>query len=177
MKRPILWFCNALLLIHCGSENKNPNYGKYTRAELRYYAYAPPFIPHDVINKECLDCHLQGMVVEGFTAKVTPHPEFANCQQCHVRADEKIRPFRPNTFVGLAEPKSLQRPQPSGPPLMPHRLFMRENCLVCHKDASRKEIIQTTHPERSNCQQCHVPQDAQVDLFRENTNVADAVSR
>ncbi len=164
MKNFFLMLSGALLLTYC-AKDKNSNYGNYTRAELRYYAYAPPFIPHEVVNNECLDCHAQGMVVEGFTAKVTPHPELVNCQQCHIRADDKIKTFRRNTFVGLAEPKALPRPQPAGPPLIPHRLFMRENCLICHHDRSRKEIIQTTHPQRLNCQQCHVPQNEQIDLF------------
>lgn len=165
--------CSALLLTHC-SNDKNSNYGNYTRAELRYYAYAPPLIPHEVVNNECLDCHAQGMVVDGFTAKVTPHPELVNCQQCHIRADEKVKTFRRNSFVGLAEPKTLPRPQPAAPPLMPHRLFMRENCLVCHQDPARKEIIQTTHPERLNCLQCHVEQNAALNLFRQNENTSDS---
>ncbi len=169
-------FSHILILIigasmaACGYDNDSQMYGKFTRAELRYYAYAPPLIPHDVVNPQCLDCHEQGLVVDGYKAPVTPHPQLANCQQCHIRADQEIKPFKANTFVGLQERETLEKPQPAGPPLIPHRVFMREDCLTCHDDPSRDEIIQTTHPERLNCTQCHVEQDAQVALFRENTN-------
>ncbi|MFQ5674729.1 MAG: hypothetical protein ACE5G1_02445 [bacterium] len=154
------------LIVACGGEKRSENYGKYSRAELRYYAYAPPFIPHQILNRKCLDCHQDGLVVEGFKAPVTPHPELQNCQQCHVRADEDVRLFKENKFVGLPEPQKVVKPQPSGPPLIPHRVFMREQCLVCHGDASRREVTQTTHPERQNCLQCHIEQHAQVSLFR-----------
>ncbi len=140
------FICCALLvclILGCGGDFKSQNHGKYSREELRYYAYAPPFIPHKVIHRKCLDCHEQGLVVEGFKAPVTPHPELQNCQQCHIRSDESIKPFRKNTFVGLKEPENLKLPQPYGPPLIPHRVFMRENCLVCHADSSRKEIRET----------------------------------
>jgi cytochrome c-type protein NapB len=161
----------ASLLLACGGEETSSNYGKYTRAELRYYAYAPPLIPHEVINAKCLDCHKDGLVVQGFQAPVTPHPELMNCQQCHIRADERIKEFKQNSFVGIGEPRKLPLPQPAGPSLIPHRVFMRENCLVCHSDASRKEIIQTTHPERLNCVQCHVEQDTQAGEFERNLEV------
>lgn len=31
-------------------------------------------------------------------------------------------------------------------------------CRDCHADASEEDIPQTSHPERHNCLQCHVPQ-------------------
>lgn len=31
-------------------------------------------------------------------------------------------------------------------------------CLACHADESEEDVPQTTHPERYNCLQCHVPQ-------------------
>lgn len=154
------------LITGCGTEKERPDYGKYSRAELRYYAYAPPFIPHEIINPECLDCHKDGLVVEGFRALVTPHREWLNCQQCHIRVDEQVRPFRQNAFVGLAEPQKLPRPQPAAPPLIPHGVFMRKDCLGCHGDPSRKEISQTTHPERWNCLQCHVEQNPGITRFQ-----------
>ncbi len=58
--------------------------------------------------------------------------------------------------------------QPAAPPLIPHRVFMRENCLVCHGDSSRREIIQTRYSERLNCVQCHVEQDIQAGEFKSN---------
>ncbi|MFQ5706520.1 MAG: multiheme c-type cytochrome [bacterium] len=157
----------------CGVDAKSAHYGNYHRLELRYYAYAPPFIPHKVVNRQCLDCHENGLVVDGFKAPVTPHPQLLNCQQCHIRPEESVALFKRNTFVGVQEREELQLPQPAGPPLIPHRLFMREKCLVCHGDVTRKEVVQTTHPERLNCLQCHVPQNAEVALFRKNTAMAD----
>ncbi|MFQ5651496.1 MAG: multiheme c-type cytochrome [bacterium] len=154
-----------LLTLACGRESSQ-NYGHFTRAELRPYAYAPPLIPHKVLDRKCLNCHAQGLVVEGFKAPVTPHPELVNCQQCHVHPDEQIELFARNAFAGMREPVALQRPQPAGPPLIPHRVFMREPCLVCHNDPSRREITRTTHPERLNCLQCHVEQNREVTLFR-----------
>ncbi|NIR47159.1 hypothetical protein GWO43_01550 [candidate division KSB1 bacterium] len=176
MKNRINFFLFAIIvLVACGETYESDKYGKYDRTDLRYYAYAPPLIPHPVINPACLDCHEQGLVVEGFKAPVTPHPELSNCQQCHIRAPEDIEPFRENRFVGLKEPQSLDLPQPAGPPLIPHRVFMREDCLVCHADSTREEIIQTTHPERVNCLQCHVEQDRQMELFKDNTTLAEKV--
>ena len=57
-----------------------------------------------------------------------------------------------------------------GPPLIPanHDFVIGEDidhfsnggndCLDCHNDESEEEATQTTHPERHNCLQCHVPQ-------------------
>ncbi len=166
MRTAIFLSTVGLLLVACDQRPESEYYGKYRRAELRYYAYAPPLIPHPVLNRECLDCHERGLVVQGFKAPVTPHPELANCEQCHVRADERIPLFRANRFVGVSEPTAAVRPQPEGPPLIPHRVFMREKCLVCHADPSRREVTQTTHPERLNCLQCHVEQRVQAALFQ-----------
>ena len=167
MKTTSLLLCLLFgLTTACGDAGQtSSNYGKYTRAELRPYAYAPPLIPHRVLNRKCLNCHEQGLVVDSFKAPVTPHPELFNCQRCHVYADARVKPFKRNTFVGVQEPADVERPQPAGPPFIPHRLFMRENCLVCHNDPSRDEITQTTHPERSNCTQCHVHPEANVAPF------------
>ena len=46
------------------------------------------------------------------------------------------------------------------PPTIPHTLVGREgNCLLCHQDLGPgKGVKQTPHPERRNCQQCHIPQ-------------------
>jgi cytochrome c-type protein NapB len=162
----LILLLGAMGVIGCQGEPRSKIYKGYERAAIRYYAYAPPTIPHDVLNPKCLDCHERGLVVDGRKAPITPHPELVNCLQCHIRPDENVKPFRENLFVGLPEPKSLPLLQPAGPPLTPHRLFMRENCLVCHGDATRKEITQTTHPERSNCLQCHIPQDTAFALMR-----------
>lgn len=33
-----------------------------------------------------------------------------------------------------------------------------EPCLDCHGDESEEDIPQTSHPDRRNCLQCHLPQ-------------------
>lgn len=170
----ILLLLCSVWMFGCRGEAKSRIYKAYHRAELRYYAYAPPFIPHQVLNRQCLDCHGQGLVVEGRKAPVTPHPELVNCAQCHIRPDENVKLFKENLFVGTQETPALALPQPAGPPLMPHRLFLRERCLVCHGDATRKEIVQTSHPERSHCLQCHIPQAL---TSRENGNTAFVLIR
>ena len=93
------------------------------------------------MNRDCLDCHAVGrLVVEGRKARVTPHPELLNCQQCHVCADDGVDLFKGNILVGIREPSSLGQPQSAGPPLIPQRVFMRENCIVCHNASTRQEI-------------------------------------
>ena len=172
MKRQLFFIGAAFLYASCGGGDAG-YFQNYTRSELRWYAYAPPLIPHVVMNKACLDCHQNGLVVSGRTAPVTPHPEWINCQQCHIRADASIPLFKANRFRGVAEPAMAVKIQPAGPPLIPHRLFMRERCLVCHNAPGRKEIVQTTHPERQNCLQCHVPQQPGVALFRRSQSGAN----
>ncbi|MDZ7363995.1 MAG: nitrate reductase cytochrome c-type subunit [candidate division KSB1 bacterium] len=147
-------------------------YPDYRRADLRMYEGAPPVIPHALRNRACLDCHAQGLMVEGKTAPVTPHPQLANCMQCHI-LQQNVTPFRENNFAREVRVTALPKANPSGPPLIPHRVFMRENCLVCHNDPTRKEVVQTTHPQRANCRQCHIAQNAEVELFRKNERMQD----
>lgn len=164
----------ACLLNACGEKAESSAYPDYRRADLRMYEGAPPVMPHAVRNRDCLDCHATGMITEGKQAPITPHPQLANCQQCHV-PQQDVAPFRENEFKRTIAVAALPNANPSGPPLIPHRVFMRENCLVCHNDPARKEVVQTTHPERANCRQCHVAQNAEVELFRENARMVDAI--
>ena len=165
MKPQYLFGVTVLVFLSCTGE-KQTYFQPYKRSDLRWYAYAPPLIPRTVMNNACLDCHETGLVVSGRKAPVTPHPEWFHCQQCHVRADATITAFKANDFQGIPEPTRARKIQPAGPPLMPHRLYMRERCLVCHNDPGRREIVQTTHPERLNCLQCHVPQQPEVNPFQ-----------
>lgn len=121
----------------------------------RLYFGAPPAAPHDLGPgmSECLVCH--GDADTG--ALLTPHPTRLRCRQCHVAANE-LPAFRSNKFVGLPQPGRAPRVQPYGPPLIPHAVLLRENCLACHAPEARENIITTTHPERLRCQQCHIPQ-------------------
>jgi cytochrome c-type protein NapB len=42
------------------------------------------------------------------------------------------------------------------PPVIPHGVFMREDCAACHDGVAARPEIRCTHPERLNCVQCHV---------------------
>lgn len=133
----------------------------------------------------CNTCHERGGFVERFAtyAPMTPHPEMGQCLQCHVADDRLVgRPVSlgegtpvcaqchildaltapPPQFVAIdwPEPNWLKLGQvalPGGPPLIPHRLETRGNCVACHAGMGSVYEIRTTHPERANCRQCHVP--------------------
>ncbi len=132
--------------------------------ERRAYPGGPPSIPHSLADpttyggQTCLSCHDEGGWVPKFSAyaPVTPHPELANCVQCHVVSSGQA-PFRPTTFVRPAPPPIRQAALPGSPPAIPHDLQMRENCLACHAGPWAVREIRTSHPERVNCRQCHVP--------------------
>ena len=141
------------------------------RAERRLYDGAPPVIPHAPLGASCVACHNEfGMDVPGLGfAPPSPHGGtagmktqqeggLARCQQCHV-FQQKTEPFVGNVFVGL--PQDLRRGRrlyDGAPPVIPHKTFMRENCLACHSGPAAREEIRTSHPERQRCRQCHVEQ-------------------
>ncbi|MDA8016644.1 MAG: hypothetical protein MPN21_04275 [Thermoanaerobaculia bacterium] len=82
----------------------------------------------------------------------------ARCEQCHVfqAIDE---PWRANSFAGLRQDlRRGKRLNPLAPPVIPHRVFMRENCHACHSGPAAREEIRTDHAERARCRQCHVEQ-------------------
>ena len=129
-------------------------------AHNRLYSGAPPTIPHEVDGlgrHDCLDCHLEGDAMsDGNQAKATPHPELERCQQCHVATNTS------ELFVGSDYEGGWSYPlgtvgQPMGPPLIPHPMTLRENCLGCHGEDASEPALRTTHPERVRCEQCHVP--------------------
>jgi cytochrome c-type protein NapB len=131
------------------------------RDDRRVFYTAPPVIPHVVDHrttaKACLACHASVVQRGDKKSIVTPHPQFYNCQQCHVQGAGTGKDLEvPNSFVGLIEPVDGLRTQPEAPPMIPHRDFLRDNCLSCHGDNSPREYMRTSHPERSNCRQCHV---------------------
>jgi cytochrome c-type protein NapB len=139
------------------------------RAERRLYDGAPPVIPHEEQSATCTSCHNQeGMSVAGLGfAPPSPHSETAGlgevryCRQCHLfqRVADPGDVFVANTFVGLSQDlRHGRRLNPLAPPVIPHRVFMRENCVACHSGPAAREEIRTSHPERMNCRQCHVEQ-------------------
>jgi len=134
------------------------------RAERRAYDGAPPVIPHPRLGASCTQCHNETgkRVPERGFAPANPHHETAglgdtaNCRQCHVfrRTDEL---FAETDFSGLPQKfTGGDRLYPGAPPVIPHRVFMRENCNACHSGPAARPEIRCTHPQRNNCRQCHV---------------------
>lgn len=131
---------------------------------LRAYPGAPPTIPHEVDEspaaqaQACNQCHQAGGYVARFKAftPITPHPEYLSCRQCHVTQQNQPA-FKPNRWVKVAGPKLGRSALPGGPPRIPHSLQLRGNCVACHSGGGAVAEIATSHPERGNCRQCHVP--------------------
>jgi len=139
-----------------------------TRAERRAYNGAPPVIPHAVDafdHDACLACHSEGLRVESLTARPLPHPYLRNCMQCHAppgsdalaSVDDRSSVAAPeNSFDGIAAPFQGERAWPGAPPTVPHSTWMRDNCLACHGPGGWPGM-ETTHPWRRMCLQCHAP--------------------
>lgn len=138
------------------------------RALRRAYDGAPPVMPHDSFGVACVSCHTaRGMEVEGVGfAPPSPHAGTeglglaSRCVQCHVaRTTDGV--FVESRFEGLRQDlRRGARQHDLAPPVLPHPLFMRENCLACHDGPAAREEIRTSHPERARCNQCHVEQRA-----------------
>ena len=130
----------------------------------RAYPGAPPEIPHKVApemagdSPACLGCHLRGGYVSAYEAyaPLTPHPQWLSCRQCHVpRLGTKL--FVETRWRAASWPVLNQRELPGAPPAIPHALRMRGACLACHGGPAAVREIATSHPDRINCRQCHVP--------------------
>lgn len=134
---------------------------KDRRAMLRAFYTAPPVIPHEVESedaKKCLECHLNVTRLEDDRiAMQTPHPEFSNCMQCHVRGQRNSFDSSRSQWQGLEEPRQGDRWFTLSPPTVPHRIYLRENCLSCHGPQNPDTRLRTTHPHRTSCLQCHIP--------------------
>jgi nitrate reductase (cytochrome), electron transfer subunit len=128
------------------------------RGSNRAFYSAPPTIPHAVAasakNESCRVCHLSVMSLGRRVSIPTPHPQYSNCQQCHVAQTTDTAP--PTNWIGLAEPTAGTRTQPKAPPTIPHRTFLRDRCGVCHAGNHPRASMRGPHPERSSCRQCHV---------------------
>ncbi len=127
------------------------------RASRRAFYGAPPVVPHEgasgITVADCLECH-------GESGLLTPHPQFTSCTQCHVATEPpfgEVAVLPDNDFTGLVPPLSFQPAAVETPPPMPHRLTLRENCIACHEPDGMYESLHAPHPERVNCQQCHLP--------------------
>lgn len=137
------------------------------RREHRAYEGAPPTVPHPIREQgyaECMACHGDGVEITGDLAVPMSHDYMANCTQCHVpetgsipTADDRYDELPvDNRFAGLARFGQGDRAYPGAPPTNPHPENMREDCLSCHGPMGRPGI-RTTHPEKTNCTQCHAP--------------------
>ena len=147
------------------------------RASRRAYNGAPPIIPHPVENTNdaaCYACHSGGVKLAGVKASVMSHAFLANCVQCH--APMAPAPFQTidstveTTFVGLPAPKEGKRAYKGAPPTIPHSRWMRENCNACHGGPHGWAGMESTHPWRTNCVQCHAPS-AALDQMPESERV------
>lgn len=143
----------------------------------RAFFGAPPVIVHRGIvtqgrGNNCLQCHAKENRIEHRHQAIAPvpHAEYTQCTQCHVKGDPEAKPFgKGNQFVGLDFPGKGSRAYPTAPPTVPHKNFMRENCMTCHGPTGNWRI-KTSHPYRTQCTQCHVPE-AKQDYTRPQQQV------
>lgn len=152
-----------------------------TYYDNRAFYGAPPSVPHPVNDdrnlggNSCLKCHENGGFVEKLNAytPVTPHPEMINCRQCHVTQNTNTL-FESGNFAKVNAPQTgINNALLTSPPVIPHQIQMRENCLSCHAGPSAAKEIRVSHPERVNCRQCHVPNNkklADIGNFKRNND-------
>lgn len=136
-------------------------------------------------TNRCNVCHERGGYAARFGAyaPVTPHPEYAACLQCHVAEAMSVGvalpgqtglpvcqqchvdPDRPPpslvslTWVSRPWPALGGSAMPGSPPVIPHALQLRGDCLACHAGPGAVRELRTRHPERGNCRQCHATQE------------------
>ncbi len=160
--KPALLLSFALLLSTCSGTETGFRPNLVPRDQRRSFAGAPPMIPHAPLGANCVSCHTPvGMIIENLgKAPAMPHEETpglsagSRCRQCHVfRRTESV--WAESTFVGFQRLPAAAPAYPGAPPVMPHPLGMREDCLSCHSGPSAQLDLRTTHPERIRCLQCH----------------------
>jgi nitrate reductase (cytochrome), electron transfer subunit len=140
----------------------------------------------------CKTCHERGGYSSRFAAyvPVTPHPDMGPCLQCHVgdggitgissaSDDPNARcrqchgpsgPPRADTDSGLdwrttAWPTLSPRLPDGNPPPIPHDFQLRGNCLTCHAGPAAVAEIRMSHPDWTDCRQCHVAANAEASAF------------
>jgi nitrate reductase (cytochrome), electron transfer subunit len=138
------------------------------RLRTRAFDGAPPAIPHPIEQQSaatCLVCHAQGMKLGEKIATRVSHPHYSSCTQCHVEtvngspiqtAEVGVTEIK-NEFAGVLRSGPGSRAMPGAPPMIPHSLHLRNDCLSCHGLVARPGL-RTTHPWLHNCVQCHVSQ-------------------
>lgn len=141
-----------------------------SREARRAFDTAPPVVPHAIDEHDpmaCVACHSPGnsrMIGSRLTPEMS-HPYLTSCTQCHVPAHGQhelvTAPNESGTALAAGNSFIGQQTIPHGtiayqgaPPVLPHPVWMRQNCLACHGEG-RPSAIQTSHPQRQNCLQCH----------------------
>jgi nitrate reductase (cytochrome), electron transfer subunit len=138
------------------------------RGTRRAYDGAPPVVPHPIDQTSaasCLACHGQPTVIGGVSVAQISHPPYQNCLQCHAAGTGPgpgwTHPSRSpaltlaaNDFVGTSPPQLSRRAFDDAPPVIPHPVWMRENCMSCH-GAGGSSAVKPDHGGRQNCLQCH----------------------
>lgn len=143
-------------------DNGNASRDLLGMQSLRAYPGAPPVIPHAVSEAQqfggnnCLQCHEKGGYAPRFEAYAprVPHPELINCRQCHVEIKTSDL-FVESDWQSVSPPNIHQTALIGSPPVIPHDLQLRENCVACHAGPGAPREIRVSHPERINCRQCH----------------------
>lgn len=133
--------------------------------QLRQYPGSPPRVPHPIDVSfsgnatNCLACHAKGGYSPeyGKYTPVTPHPEKELCYQCHVPIGKEENRFTENRWESINPPKLGRSALGGSPPMVPHSLQNRENCIACHTGPGAVIEIRVGHAARGNCRQCHVP--------------------
>lgn len=141
------------------------------RESRRAFDTAPPTVPHAIDEKNplaCIACHGPGnaRLIGDRRTPTMSHPYFQNCTQCHAPAtgQHELKPLAGpdtgnllsagNTFSGITPIHHGKTAFEGAPPVLPHPVWMRQNCLSCHGEG-RPSAIRTSHPQRQNCLQCH----------------------
>ncbi len=172
-----LWvLCTLLLAISCGRPEGAGVVApveREPRETLRAFHGAPPVVPHGIEEEgrtNCIACHGPGQQAAGrVVAAVTPHPNWDQCRQCHVpRVTDKV--FVASTFTGLPEPEPFTMPSPFLPPYIPHRLDndRERRCETCHIGVQAVPELRPAHGPRTNCRQCHIPLQGELQGFGED---------
>lgn len=143
----------------------------------RAFHGAPPYIPHNVDSEramgqnKCLQCHEKGGFVYKWNAytPIVPHPEKVNCRQCHV-VQKNNSNFKDTNWKKREADNYYVNALLGSPPVIPHQIQMHENCLSCHAGVSAPLEIRVSHPERTNCRQCHVENNQEVKKNKQLTS-------
>ena len=161
--------------------------------------------PEEFRTGACNTCHERGGYSLRFAAYVplTPHPDQGPCLQCHLGTDNLMavslvspdpnrRCHQCHATGGMPRPQAetpfdwlttswprLPRPiRDEQPPAILHADGPRGNCVACHAGPAAVAEVRTTHPESTDCRQCHLAADPEAGGFiRPVSTVGDTAGR